>query len=97
MEGVQVCMIILITTLVATYSLFQSFTHRIRQKLRVWEHPRILGAQTKLLAVTNFEIVLSECLSVSTEWPGLREWEERRRLLHDFCLIICQSATVSTL
>ncbi len=57
----------------------------------------ILGAQTKLLAVTKFEIVLTECLNVSTECPGLREWEERRRLLHDFCLIVCQSAPASTL
>ena len=37
----------------------------------------IPGAQTKLLAVTEFEIVLSECLSVSIECVrGLREWEE---------------------
>ena len=57
----------------------------------------IQGAQTKLLAVTKFEIVLTECLNVSTECPGLREWEERRRLLHDFCLIVCQSAPASTL
>ena len=74
----------------------RSTEYSVIKSVRSSASESILGAQTKLLAVTKFEIVLSVSMSQQSV-RGLREWEERRRLLHDFCFIICQSAAVSTL